>query len=102
MENGSPLATDRTPRLAPARYAGDAPLYVEVSPLLTPHITGIGRFVARLVEALSRYTPLRLVTTVSGSRAQSMNLLTDLECGEEIVVAKNELPRADDDLEEWT
>src|SRR5712664_1916758 len=77
------------------------PLYVEVSPLLTPHITGIGRFVARLVEALAPHTPLRLVSTISGAHAQNMHLSTDLQCGEEICISPQDVPRADSDVGLW-
>jgi len=76
-------------------------LYVEVSPLLTPHLTGIGRFVARLVEALAQAAPLRLVNTIQADLARSMRLSTDLPCGQEIPVEPGDLPGADRDIEEW-
>src|SRR5262249_16884021 len=47
-----PLACPRPPE----------PLYVEASALLSAHLTGIGRFVARLLEALVRRVPVRLTT----------------------------------------
>jgi len=77
------------------------PLYVEVSPLLTPHLTGIGRFVARLVEALARRSPLRLVNTIQADLARSMRLSTALPCGQEIAVNPGDLPGADRDIEAW-
>src|SRR5262249_46056712 len=83
------------------RPATAEPLYVEISPLLAIHLTGIGRFVARLVEALARLRPLRLVTTVSGTHARSMNLSLALQCGEEIPTAPDDLPPADDDVGAW-
>jgi glycosyltransferase involved in cell wall biosynthesis len=44
------------------------PLYVEVGTLGFDPLTGLGRFTARLVEALARVTPLRLFTTTSDGR----------------------------------
>ncbi len=45
------------------------PLYLDIYPLLAKHLTGIGRFVARLVESLARLTSVRLITTIGGARA---------------------------------
>ena len=52
----------------------DTPLYVEASPLLADTLTGIGRFTARLVHALSRRAPLCLVSTLPeyGTRGASL------------------------------
>jgi glycosyltransferase involved in cell wall biosynthesis len=77
------------------------PIYVEVSPLLTKHLTGIGRFAARLVEALARYRPLRLVNTIQGEHARNMGLSNALPCGTEIEVNGVGLPRADADVRGW-
>jgi glycosyltransferase involved in cell wall biosynthesis len=85
----------------PRRPEVRAPVYVEVSPLLTLHITGIGRFVARMVEALAKLTPLRLVTTINGAHAQNMSLSTDLQTGEEIAISAADLPAADEDVGRW-
>jgi glycosyltransferase involved in cell wall biosynthesis len=79
----------------------DTPLYVEVTSLLTRHLTGIGRFVARLLEALAPRTPLRLVTTMDRLRARSTNLSTALLVGREAVVDGGGLRRADEDLTKW-
>jgi glycosyltransferase involved in cell wall biosynthesis len=38
----------------------DCPIFVDISPLFERQLTGIGRFVLRLVEAMSRLIPLRL------------------------------------------
>src|SRR5262249_27962587 len=76
-------------------------LYVEVSSLLTKHLTGIGRFTARLVEALARLVPLRLVNTIQGEHARSMNLSSSLVCGQEIALAGQDLRAADDDVGAW-
>jgi glycosyltransferase involved in cell wall biosynthesis len=78
------------------------PLYVEVSSLLNQRLTGIGRFVARMVEALARVTPLRLVTTVHGELARSIKLSTAFLCGHEISLNAAELPAADGDVALWT
>src|SRR5262245_38847246 len=47
------------------RSAAAEPLYVESGVLCTKQLTGIGRFAARLLEALARITPLRLVSTLT-------------------------------------
>lgn len=80
---------------------GSEPLYVEVSPLLGRYLAGIGRFAARLIEALARLTPLRLVNTIQGDHARNMRLSNMLRCGQEIVVADTGLPSADFDLARW-
>jgi len=79
-----------------------SPIYVEISPLLTRHLTGIGRFVARLVEGLSHVTSLRLVNTIQGVHARNMGLSKILRCGSEIVVPRGSLTSADGDVQAWT
>src|SRR5207244_6047313 len=81
--------------------SGCDPLYVEVSPLLGRHLAGIGRFAARLIEALARLTPLRLVNTIQGEHARNMRLSKVLRCGQEIAVTDRQLPSADADLAWW-
>src|SRR5262245_59551648 len=78
-----------------------APIYVEVYPLLVKHLTGIGRFVARLVEALAHVRPLRLVNTIQGAHAENMRLSAALPCGYEIAVTRADLPPADADVGVW-
>jgi glycosyltransferase involved in cell wall biosynthesis len=68
------------------------PLYVEITPLLFTPLTGIGRFVARLVEALSVQGPLSLVTFRPVSPF--------LAPGETIEI-EEPLPTCDSDLESW-
>jgi glycosyltransferase involved in cell wall biosynthesis len=80
---------------------GPDPVYLEVYPLLLRHLTGIGRFVARLVESLSRLRPLRLVNTIQGEHAESMRLSKALPCGYEIAVSAADLPPADEDVGTW-
>lgn len=79
----------------------DTPLYVEVSSLLARHLTGIGRFVARLLEALAPLTQLRLVTYVDKYTAWSSKLAAPLLVGREVVVDGTGLRRADEDLTRW-
>jgi glycosyltransferase involved in cell wall biosynthesis len=62
------------------------PVYLDISPLLERHLTGIGRFVARLVEALSPQTELALFVP---GRDREIRLETQ------------ELPGADLDMESW-
>jgi glycosyltransferase involved in cell wall biosynthesis len=63
------------------------PLYVEVSCLLEKHLTGIGRFAARLIDALAQVAPLCLFTT-GGS--------------DDIRLAAANLPPLDQGIEAWT
>lgn len=78
------------------------PIYVEISPLLNRHLlTGIGRFAGRLVEALARLAPLRLVNTIGGDHARSMRLSGALPLGFEIPVTAADLPPADHDVGRW-
>jgi len=78
------------------------PLYVEASSLLSRRLTGIGRFVARLMEALIRLRPLRLVTTEQPESARNSKLSTALLCGQEIALNPGEIPSADEDVASWT
>jgi glycosyltransferase involved in cell wall biosynthesis len=57
--------------------------------------------VARLVGALARLAPLRLVTTIQGDHARSMGLSTALRCGQEIPIDGGDVPEADGDLGRW-
>ncbi len=84
-----------------AYQTGD-PLYVEVSPMLGRNLAGIGRFAARLIEALAPLTALRLVNTIGGEHARNMRLSKVLRCGQEIAVTNPQLPSADPDLVQWT
>lgn len=72
------------------------PLYVEVSALLSRHLTGIGRFVARLIEALAHEAPLRLTTTMDRETARNLDLSTRLCRGSDVPLTLDLLPRADD------
>jgi glycosyltransferase involved in cell wall biosynthesis len=77
------------------------PLYVDVGTLLATELTGIGRFSARLLEALVRLRPLRLLTTIPEMLARSTKQCPALPCGYEIAVASEDLPEADADVGEW-
>src|SRR5439155_15485721 len=72
------------------------PLYVEASAFLSRHLTGIGRFVARLVEGLVHETPLRLTTTMDRQTARDLDLSTTLTRGHEIPLTPELLPDAED------
>ena len=65
-----------------------------------PPLTGIGRFVARLVEALSQSHPLRLVTTVQEDLPWGR--FAKLRRGQDLPINPGELPPADGDLVAWT
>jgi glycosyltransferase involved in cell wall biosynthesis len=77
------------------------PLYVEVGTLLGKDLTGIGRFTARLLDALVRLRPLRLVTIVPQTVARSMKLCAALPCGYEIAVEQQDVSEADADVGTW-
>lgn len=72
-------------------------LYMEVSPLLASPLAGIGRFVARLVEALSQVAPLHLVNLAS----EDLKLSGALPYGKEIRVSFDDLPEVGSDLDLW-
>ena len=82
-------------------FTPERPLYVEVGPLLTKHLTGVGRFIARLLEALAPRVPLRLVTCVDRTWARLFRLSTVLLVGSEIAVDPGALGRVDEDLAGW-
>src|SRR2546421_6287663 len=78
-----------------------APLYVEASALLDRRLTGIGRFVARLIHALVQLRPIRLVTTVSAETARTSGLSTAFLCGQEIALDASHVPSVDADVGGW-
>jgi glycosyltransferase involved in cell wall biosynthesis len=78
------------------------PLYIDVNPFLQRRLTGVGRYVARLVESLARLVPLRLVTTLQFQAARALNLRTDLTCGQEIAVDPTTVPELSGDIADWT
>ena len=81
--------------------SSDNPLYIEISPLLASPLAGIGRLVARLIESLSRLTPLRLVNLIGGDPGVSIELSNALPYGREIRVTDNDLPAIGADLDRW-
>jgi glycosyltransferase involved in cell wall biosynthesis len=85
--------------VAPAERVG--PIYVEASSLLHKRLTGIGRLVARLLEAMVRITCVRLVTTIQADLARNLKLSTAFLCGQEISLTAADVPAADDDVARW-
>lgn len=81
--------------------SSDNPLYIEISPLLGSPLAGIGRFVARLIETLSRLTPLHLVNLAGDDLAASLKLSNALPYAREIRVTDNDLPAIGADLDLW-
>ncbi len=79
----------------------DTPLYVEASPLQANTLTGIGRFTARLIHALSRLAPLCLVSTLPEYGTRGASLTRHLPPGRELPLAPGELPEPDADLAAW-
>jgi glycosyltransferase involved in cell wall biosynthesis len=78
------------------------PIFVEVTNLMGGHITGIGRFAARVVEALAKVASVRLVCNSTWELAVSQRMRTDLLAGQEIAVTSADLPAAGMDLMSWT
>src|SRR5262249_15133546 len=76
-------------------------VYVEVGALLAKNLTGIGRFIARLLETLSQHCSLRLVNMIDGRLAEHMRLSKALPPGQEIAISRQSLPAADADLSDW-
>jgi glycosyltransferase involved in cell wall biosynthesis len=87
--------------LLPDTKAETGPIYIEVSSLLSKKLTGIGRYVARMIEALSRVAPLRLVTTITHEQAIAIGLQRWLVRGREIRIAQGELPPVDKEVDLW-
>ena len=77
------------------------PVYVEVSAMMGRHVTGIGRWVALLIEALLRIGPVRLLRVIQGDFARSMRMSNALRCGHEIALPQGCMPEADEDLLAW-
>src|SRR5207245_10413554 len=73
--------------LIPHAASPDVAIYVDVSALEEKHLTGMGRFVAHLVQALARVAPLGLLTTGTGTY---------------IPVQASDLEESDGDLENWS
>jgi glycosyltransferase involved in cell wall biosynthesis len=76
-------------------------LYVEIGALLAKNLTGIGRFIIRLLEALSPHCQLRLVNLVEPRLATHMRLSRALPSRQEIPIPRGSLPTADSDLKGW-
>jgi glycosyltransferase involved in cell wall biosynthesis len=66
--------------------SGEDPIYVDVSALEERNLTGMGRFVAHLVQALAQFAPLGLLTT---------------KAGQYIRIQKAGPPRSGSDVECW-
>lgn len=81
--------------------SGPAPVYVEVSPLVGKRVTGIGRFTARLIEALAHVTTVRLFTALGSRRVSPIEIESSTRYGREIAVGAGDVAGADADLERW-
>jgi len=77
------------------------PFYVEVSPLLRKPLTGVGRFVSRLLEALIPLTSVRLVSMLDREGTRGASVGVPLLRGEEIPVDPLRVGCADGDLTAW-
>jgi glycosyltransferase involved in cell wall biosynthesis len=78
------------------------PLYVEISPLLTRSITGIGRYIVRVLDELARMAPVRLL---SYHRWDTVACCTRrwprLYCGREIELTPENVPPRGTDVRTW-
>ena len=70
----------------PGRTRDGELIYIDATPLTESKLTGIARFVARLVEALLPRAPLRLFTNGSGH---------------DILIEPETLPMADDGVDDF-
>ena len=92
------IPTVQSPPLPPPTE----PLYVEISSILYRPFAGTGRFTARLLDALCRVVPLRLVTWLPRPPFRDPHRVSDLGCGEEIAVTQGDLPKTpDQNLDLW-
>jgi glycosyltransferase involved in cell wall biosynthesis len=87
--------------VVPETKGQQEPIYIEVSSLLSKKLTGIGRYVARMIEALSSVASLRLVTTITDEQARAIGLHRWLLCGQEIRIPQGELPPVNEEVGEW-
>lgn len=78
-----------------------SPIYVDISPLLLPKLTGIGRFACRLVQSLNRLAPLRLTTYFELQTLRVHELNCALMRGSQIELERDEEQESDADLSEW-
>lgn len=78
-----------------------SPLYLEISPLLFPKLTGVSRFAARLVESLGRRVSLVLTTFLDPANARRNGLSMDLVRGQEIRLGAGEAPPIGADVTAW-
>src|SRR5262249_42095411 len=81
--------------------AGAGILYVEIGALLSKNLTGIGRFIVRLLQALSRRCELRLVNLMEERLAKHMRLSSSVRTGQQIAILQGTLPAGDSDLDAW-
>jgi glycosyltransferase involved in cell wall biosynthesis len=88
MDSPTICNLSRTNEASPTSQAAppDMPIYVDASALGERHLTGMGRFVAHLVQALVRLTPLGLLTNATGKY---------------IPVSRGDLEVSDRHLESW-
>lgn len=77
----------------------EEPLYIEISPLFTTCLTGIGRFVARLIGAVAQRTPVCLVR-ISPDSGRSTAMRRGKRSASRIITAAD-LPPATMNLQRW-
>jgi glycosyltransferase involved in cell wall biosynthesis len=77
------------------------PLYIEVGPLLTTCLTGVGRFVARLVGAVARQSPVCLVRVDPRTNVPPSAGADTIEGHEPGPVTAADLPATTLDLHRW-
>ncbi|CAN5474239.1 glycosyltransferase family 1 protein [soil metagenome] len=81
----------------------DQPIYIDASALFDSHITGIGRFVARMIEAVGQTRPVILFTTASRPSAAASEQ-GYLHWGAEIFISQRDMDALDPidvDVAEW-
>ena len=80
----------------------DSPmLYVDATSLSRPKLTGVGRCVARVIEALARRQELRLFSMARYEDLRDQSMRTGLHQGREIAVGPLNLPADTGDIQAW-
>ena len=76
-------------------------LYVDATSLSRPKLTGVGRCVARVIEALARRQELRLFSMARYEDLRDQSMRTGLHQGREIAVGPLNLPADTGDIQAW-
>ncbi len=79
----------------------NAPIYIDVTSLFDRNLTGIGRYVARMVDQVARKTPVRLLTSLSAAAVARIYPRTGLKRNREIRLTPEQMSATAVDLHKW-